>query len=395
MMKKRQETTLELCTTAITYKGNETPENFSGGDGNSADTAFVIATPGQLRKLIIESNCSSLKGKYFSLEADFRIETDLWIPIGSKPNCPFRGIFNGNGHTICGTLDAGDNGQKYFGFFGQLDEACIKNLQLSIILNNTAPTNAYYYTGGIAGYSNTSSICQCTTSGCIEVATNGSTYTGGIVGMNYKNSQIVECTNKAKITGDGMHNNYTGGIAGDNAGNSLISQCDNEGRVTSINDSLVAENEAHTGGIAGRNYNNSRIEHCINAAKINGQSDITFSYTGGIVGKNTYYSTVFQCRNLKANIEGTGGIAYTGGIIGNNDTGGVADHCDNSGDVSGSGQNSSSTGGIAGFNLGSEIYACCQNTGEVNRKKPDEKNDFLRAGNNTQFLPCPNRHRIK
>lgn len=374
------------------YRGDEPMEEFGGGDGRNDHSAFVIATPGQLKKLIVESRKSCFKGKHFLLTTDFRITSDTWEPIGSTPIHSFNGFFDGNGHTITGTLENA-NGQKLFGFFGYLKDATVINLNIEATIRNIANNTVYCYTGSIAGYSNHSAIIECTHSGSIETAMSGSIYTGGIVGISYNHSLLKHYTNRGEINGESTQNTYIGGIVGDNTTCSTIVDCTNRGIIKGISCSMDADNEIYVGGIGGRNSQSSNLIRSSNQGPILGNSQCTFSYVGGIVGQSTHYCQVESCNNLSPTVEGSGRIAYIGGIAGNNDTGSIIDLCSNRAAITGLGSFCLYAGGIVGFNLGSHLYNCCTNSGHVNQKEPVADNNYLRSGGNISVITaCPNGH---
>ena len=374
------------------YRGDEPLEEFGGGNGSNAHSAFIIATPGQLKRLVIESRKNNFKGKYFLLATDFRIISDAWEPIGSTPVHSFNGIFNGGGHTIKGALH-NTQGQKLFGFFGYLKDATVTNLIMETDIYNMADNTVYCYAGGIAGYSNRSTIIECQNTGNIKTAMAGSIYTGGIVGISYNHSMISHCINQGEIYGESTQNIYIGGIAGDSTTCSAIMDCTNMGATQGASSSVEDANETYIGGISGRNSQNSYLIHCINHGTVAGNSKYTFSYVGGISGQNTYYCSIKNCSNLSVAIECNGKIAYAGGIVGNNDTGSIIDFCKNQAMITSLGGFYSYSGGIVGLNTGSYIYDCCKNSGIINKKEPTEENNFLRAGGNVSAITaCPNGH---
>ena len=58
---------------------------------------------------------------------------------------PFKGTFDGNGHTVTITVDTPK--LSYFGFFGCLENAAVKNLTVNGEVYCSEP---YRYVGGIA-----------------------------------------------------------------------------------------------------------------------------------------------------------------------------------------------------------------------------------------------------
>ena len=68
-------------------------------------------------------------GKTIYLEEDVEISIATWIPISGKSDpSPFKGTFNGNGHTIDGVRLTWCSGFNNLGFFGYLFEATLYNV---------------------------------------------------------------------------------------------------------------------------------------------------------------------------------------------------------------------------------------------------------------------------
>ena len=205
-----------------------------------------------------------------------------WMPIGTKSE-PFRGIFDGQGHTIKG-LDinrSADMGTLYgnymvSGLFGVCENATIKNLEIedasiSITVNNTllipsATLDSSYssYAGIIAAKITDSSIIyNCHVSGNIDMVQQGEApkplYGGGIIGW-VDNSVIADCyvydgtiktSSEASLMQEGG-GAYSGGIASKITGQCTVNRCSNNATlsaVTHLNDDAIA------GGIIGTSDN--------------------------------------------------------------------------------------------------------------------------------------------
>ena len=192
-----------------------------------------------------------------------------WTPIGT-PEHPFRGIFDGQDHTI--NFGIYNESNDYQGFFGYM-QGTVKNVnftQCSVIGRN--------YVGVIAGY------CHGTISNCYSYRekVEGEKYVGGLVGMaSY--SEIQDCFNGNNIVGG----QYVGGIVGDFAsckndncygtmkydlygGN--VSRCYNYGMVRATGDT------SHVGGIAG--FTSAEVKHCYNSGIVDGKD-----FVGGLCGQ--------------------------------------------------------------------------------------------------------------
>ena len=199
-----------------------------------------------------------------------------WMPLGGRTvrqgwsgmNTYFRGIFDGNGHTISGMYIGSYNEcGSYIGFVGLANGAVLKNISFEdCYLDGTGFTNSLYGFAGAAGGSGTQ-LTGVTFDGKIVagsfnaaglVATNNKPledchFTGvietagtGVGGLAYTNSNTVKnCTVDVKIlvnrTGNG--NSSAGALVGSNSG--TIENCIAEGTVTT--------NFKTAGGFAGTN----------------------------------------------------------------------------------------------------------------------------------------------
>ena len=206
-----------------------------------------------------------------------------WTPIGTKDK-PFKGIFDGNGHTISGLYfnnpltDVGN----YVGLIGYANTATIKNVG---ILDTFI--NGNQYVGGICGYSTTTSTT--TQTNCYNLGiVLGNSYVGGI--CSFQGTQI-DCYNTGTITSS---SSYAGGISGYGG---RQTDCYNTGTVS-------GETE-YAGGICGRGGTQT---NCYNTGTVSNNS-----YVGGISG---YYGIQTNCYNTGT----VSGNSYVGGIGGDKGT---------------------------------------------------------------------------
>lgn len=276
---------------------------------------------------------------YYQLSSDVDlsgIEGD-WIPIGTGSANPFKGTFNGGGHSITGLHI--DSESDYVGLFGYCYEAMIKNLSV------TGEVSGKSYVGIIVGSANGCTMENCESYGSVKGA---SSYTGGLAGyfaLSTINGNFIKefgtitgCSNYAEVDGKGN----TGGIVGI-LYYSTMNNCMNHGPVTSRTTNTI-------GGLIGH-LAFSSVYNCGNRGKITG-----WGHIGGLVGNSQ------SSGNEKiANSYNTGEIVILntpltdiiGGIVGNNTVSLV--NCVNVGMFSGnvSGSSLVSFGGIAGSNSGS------------------------------------------
>jgi len=202
------------------------------GHGEENDP-YIISNRAELDALAIMVNSGNMyENQYFKLANDINYpHATAWNDVNSTENnfttiaagnAEFRGIFDGDGHTISGIRiykeGSGNNG-NFLGLFGYVNQGSVINLTLS-----DARITGYEYVGGIAGtasepdYGNGQSFivnCHVSSSVAIHAVADNARYHGGIVG--YANaSECSHCTSSASLTvADGVTEcQYFGGIAG-------------------------------------------------------------------------------------------------------------------------------------------------------------------------------------
>ena len=352
---------------------------------------------------------NNLAGKYYLTQDIMFTEADFaeggafynngagWAPLGTDGASAFKGIFDGNGHTISGLyINIQSDSTVYVGIFGY-NVGSIKNLGMIGGSVTAVTTSTYTYVGGIAGYNNNSgTIIHCYNTGTINATSTSSTaYAGGITGYNYS-STISNCYNAGNINAASTSSTaYAGGITGVSHTSSTISDCYNIGNVDTTTVSTATNTDA--GGITGCNYS-SIISNCYNTGNIRANS--TYTCVGGIMGTSFDGSTISNCHNTgniytASNLAGStsfaGGIAgqkhstiisncyntgsintissyaYVGGITGNSDNSTI--NCYNAGNVSVTSSSYSYVGGIVGDNNNSSVSSC-YNIGNVSVTSP-------------------------
>ncbi len=295
--------------------------NYSGGDGLTAETAFIIADLDDLQEL---QNTSGDWDAFFKQTNDIDASpTSGWdsnsgfSPIGD-PLEYFTGSYNGQGYTIDG-LYINRPSSSILGMFGWAVGADIKN----IIITNLDYTGSQNI-GGIVGMTGNSNVVDnCYTSGTISAPSpTGGGYIGGIVGWN-SNSTVSNCHTSGSFT---CGYRDAGGIAGINH-TSTITRCSSSATTSSGGN--------WAGGIAGRNYNSSTISCCFATGTATADFEV-----GGLVGLNTLSSTI-------SNSYATGNVNAVdtgGGLVGWNYSSSQILNCYSTGSVSGS----ASIGGLVG-----------------------------------------------
>lgn len=260
------------------------------------------------------------KGTTFQVTTDFSFPANHnWTPIGSEVN-PFKGTFDGNGKTLTGMSQSGQN---ITGLFGYVTGA-IKNLTLAEVKITGAT-----YSGNICAFLRGGAVSNCKTSGTVK---GGSSqyhthkYIGGIVGLASQGATIKNCYNFADVTSsDGVYASAAG-IVADCSSNSYVDTCINAGNIS------MAE------FVAGICANGGNIRCCINYGDITG---VALSHA--VAGISIYPSgcsyiskvtnTVTGCVNSgKVSAPVMSASCSVAGVS----TGGSATNCINAGCVSGS-----------------------------------------------------------
>lgn len=211
--------TLLICAFSVTL--SLLAQGFSGSGSGTETDPYRIFNADQLNQVRNFLNNSDV---YFSLEADIDLAPWLaennpyegWQPIGTSSS-PFKGMFNGNGHTIS-NLTINRPSTDYVGLFGYCsDGAIIENTTLakcSIIGN--------YNVGGIVGcyYTNTINndiVERCNVTGNISGGVNVGGVIGGVhiiifdeeIDSNDALSKVHNCSFSGKCMGK-----CVGGIVG-------------------------------------------------------------------------------------------------------------------------------------------------------------------------------------
>lgn len=273
------------------------------------------------------------------------------------------GIAGSNAGKISATDDTLINrgsitGNKFVGGVAGVNEngGTIENTISNIELNVKTPytndgnlNNDPAFFGGVVGQ-NSGTIIGATNQSSVDVAADGATYVGGIIGQNTSTGTL-----EGKIRNGGTVSGLSnvGGIIGENKNANLLNNDDNNERLEITNTGSV---RATQGGAAGIFYSNniSGTEGDTNANAIN-NVDITNSgtvtggtdensVTGGLFGINSGNITNSTLTNTGV-VTGGGTV---GGLIGNNSGSATDSTFTNSGTVSGN----TNVGGLFGTNSG-------------------------------------------
>lgn len=200
---------------------------YSGGEGTAQDP-FIIKTVEDIAELAATSS-DWAADVYVRLDDDITL-SGSFTGIASKGS-PYKGHFDGNGHTVSNASISGTAFGMPTGFFNAIDGAEINGLGLTGL--NVSGTT---FTGGLVGYAYSGIISRCFTAGSVSAT---SICTGGLVGENH--ASIIDCYSTAAVTGDG--DNAAGGLVGKN-----------KGTVTNTYASGTVKAANYAGGLVGANY---------------------------------------------------------------------------------------------------------------------------------------------
>jgi hypothetical protein len=264
------------CTTVFAYDWSSNP-----GNGTTEDP-YQISTPEQL--MSIGSN-EVLLTKHYILTSDIVFDPNnnsehvfdqaLIAPASTGYPLPdahsFKGIFNGNGFSVCNLrweiLDLQD---RFIGLFGYLGfEGTLKNM---ILHNCTIDNNSYRgLTGSLVGYAS-GIISNCSSDGTVS----SETTTGGLIGYLYA-STVTDChfsgTVEQKLLAP------TGGLIGANK-YGVIRNSSAHGQFRKTNPASLTF-FTYLGGLIGQSQ--GQLYNCHTTGSVIGQS--RYCISGGLIGR--------------------------------------------------------------------------------------------------------------
>lgn len=266
---------------------------------------------------------------------------------------PFKGVFNGNGHTISNlSMVAGSS--QIFGLFGALDGASVKNLNLdsscTLLIDNKKLSAGSVY-GFIAGMMQNSTVENVTVAGTIPESN-----------VMYDGKKYISCI---------------GGIVGYASG-SVIRNCTFSGAIakmgSNIYDNSLGSGVAGILGFAkGTSSNPTNLENCVHAGYIcaltNRVAGVLASTTGNFILKGCANRGVVHADVSLAKAAGWSSGLRVGGVLAfnsNTKTANVAtiEDCTNSGTVVCQGDAKTIVGGLEG-NPRCHKLINCVNSGTV------------------------------
>ncbi len=258
------------------------------GDGSAAKP-FVIDSKEALVYFAQQVNSGVKKyvEGHVKLSGNIDLQDMSWTPIGPSWTSPFRGHFDGAGHTISGLNVT--KARTYYGFFGCLDNATVEKLTLKGQVYCAEP---YARVGGLAGYAiGDVTIRNCGSAVNVSALARGCEGVGGLVGgyedgIEYKwedHKMVIEnAYNAGNVVCTGTDANATiGGLVGGNKNCVQLKNCYNAGTVYGPG-VQAAGLLGNAGWQTGDNCKSS-MKGCYNAGQVVGAEGKAF----GLYGKGT------------------------------------------------------------------------------------------------------------
>jgi hypothetical protein len=269
--------------------------SFAGS--GTVESPYLIGTAAQLAELatLVNESNTNFNNRHYRLTANIDLSNyganinngQGWMPITG-----FRGVFDGDNHTISGLFI---NRTGSVGFFGSITLGTVKNVGLTNV--NIAGGVS---TGGLASSISNGQIINSYVTGTV----NGSQRVAGIV-VTASNSNIINCYFSGSIT---VTHGGIGGIV-HSLENSTVINSYSTGTITDVAQSSFGWG---AGGIAGRMSGGpTNASHIINSYST---ATIHAHYqTGGIVGQGgAAVNSILNSAALNSSVSGTNVGRITG-----------------------------------------------------------------------------------
>ena len=286
---------------------------FAAGSGTLADP-YIIMNAEQFAYMrdCVNNDNANYGAAHYVLGADITLNENVlddeynlnagtfkdFGSIGSSDNNPFKGSFDGAGHTISG-YKAGSGTALFRYAGGELknfklvdayqqgwDEASllveqlsntitIKNVTIDGRLNLTGnDRNIGFFVASVRNKKGNVTIEDCVAKGVISGTSGGTagSFIGGTMSIN-NTITITNCVNYAKITSKNTAGGFIGNLASANWGAKIyINDCINYGEITAVQ---------YAGGFVGKGSSTSSLNmtRCLNEGAVSGGT-----YAGGMAG---------------------------------------------------------------------------------------------------------------
>lgn len=243
---------------------------------NTADSCFYATAPDEAGINAIPVAAGG-EGFFFKLGYAPSFQLDTWPGRIGTPDSPFKGEFNGDGHTVSYLPNATTDTCGFFGY----NAGHVYNLNF----DHTNIANTKDYVGVVAGY-NTGKIDSCHV---VNGTVSGTNYVGAIAGKN--EGYVLMCYSSATVNGS----NYVGGLCG--MSTNSVTNSFNMGDVNGT---------TFLGGVVGSN--SGALANAYNTGNITATGFP--NNVGGVVGNTgNDFSNCYSAGQVTAVGENVGGIA--------------------------------------------------------------------------------------
>ncbi len=233
-----------ISNTTVTIMENETPcdqpgagtkdnftadmsgENYGTGEENDP---YIICNAMQLQFIGIGTPKDELLGAFYELGKDIDASSiSNFSPIGTNSN-QFTGTLDGKGFTISDlriNINLTTSVTLHAGLFGYTGGSEIRNIGL-LNVDIDASSSGSSYAGGLVGLNDrSSSITNSYSTGNVSSSSSGSfdfSYVGGLVGINNRSSSITNSYSTGNVSSSASYSadSYTGGLVGQNDSSSI------------------------------------------------------------------------------------------------------------------------------------------------------------------------------
>ena len=283
----------------------------------------------------VNNGKDTYEGKTILLQNDIDLSEVATASLGGVSSAKrFKGTFDGQNHTVKGLAKT---------FFGYIDGATVKNLNIEGTFNGPALASSTY---------GDSKIDNVTVTGTMKNA--------GAINYTYGNTSLNKVTVNGTITGTGN----AGGLVQSAGGESFtVTDC--------VNNADVTASSNHAGGIAARATCPTTITNTVNNGTVT-SNRASGGKAGGFVGMPSKEITITGCTNAgKVVVNARTGGAAAAGFVGWNGLATILTDCENTADVelnlSSINELSGAGGfyGAVGWSTGIKSFTRCTNSGNV------------------------------
>jgi len=261
-----------------------------------SDTTVRIRTA---EELVAISSGQQSAGRHYILENDIYL-THEWTPIPD-----FRGVFDGQGHTINNLFVLKSSNHNNAGLFGETTGATVKNVNIHIGTQGITAFNSIDVgflrsanSGGLIGTAMRTNIMNVHINGNVS-AYNTSTgplqraRAGGVVGQihnSYPNYVFEGNSAISNVSASGFRGAIAGGLIGTLSGSSVVSNSFSSGNIFVISSSPGWQHESAGGGLIGNDTSAGMgtIKNSYSTSNVSGHAPGTANvHIGGLLGRDS------------------------------------------------------------------------------------------------------------